>query len=121
MEKFERVTDALREVKKLASDLEWYDEIFLVYNDYRELYFVTDDGDEITEEINKYWCDCGMDSTAESEAGNYKVWVYKLAENKEKYPNTYKRAKRSLLNTDQPLIRTGTDIGCEYSVDFVIN
>jgi hypothetical protein len=121
VKKFEIVTDALREIKKISKEMGLHDKLFLVHNDYYDRYFVTDDGDEISEEVNQRWCDSGCDNTPENEAKQYKVWEYSSAENKEKYPNAYRRAKKSLIKSAIPLIRRTKDIECEYSVGFHIS
>lgn len=53
VKKFDGVTDALREVKKLSSEMGTHDKIYLAYNKYYERYFVTDDNDELSEEIHQ--------------------------------------------------------------------
>jgi predicted NAD/FAD-dependent oxidoreductase len=121
VKKFELVTDALREIKKLSKEMDLHDKIFLVYNDYSERYFVTDDSDEISELVHQRWCDSGCDNTPENEAKDYKVWEYSSAENKEKYPLTYRMAQKSLIISAIPLIRRTKDIECEYSVGFHIS
>lgn len=120
MEKFEYVTEALREVRKLSEEMDIYDKIFFAHNKYYDNYIVTDDSDELSEAINQRWCDSGCDSKPEEEAREYKVWEYSHADNKEKYPNTYRSAKRSLINSEVPLIRRTKEVECEYSVAFVI-
>lgn len=120
MKKTDGAIDALREVKKLASEMDIHDKIYLAYNGYYERFFVTDDNDELSEEIHQLWCDSGCDSTPENEAKEYKVWEYSSADNKEKYPNTYRTAKKSLIRSENPLIRRIKDVECEYSVYFGI-
>jgi hypothetical protein len=120
VKKFEIVTEALREVKRLSKEMDTYDKIYFVYNDYYEHYLVSDDNDEISEAIHQRWCDSGCDSEPDSEAREYKVWIYSLAENKEKYPNTYRDAKKSLIRSDIPLIRKASEVECEYSVAFLV-
>ncbi|MBK5497435.1 hypothetical protein [Peribacillus sp. TH14] len=120
MKKFDGSSDALREVKRIASDMDINDKIYLAYNEYYERFFVTDDSDELSEEIHQRWCDSGCDSTPDSEAKEYKVWEYSLAENKEKYPNTYRWASKSLIRSENPLIRRTKEVECDYLVDFVI-
>ncbi len=120
MERFDSVFEALQEVKRLSKEMDTHDNIYFAYNDYRERYFVTDDKDELSEEIHELWRDSGCDSKPENEADSYKVWEYALAEKKEKYPNTYSKAKNCLMKTEQPLIRRKKWVECEYSVDFVI-
>lgn len=120
MKKFDGVTDALREVKKQSKEMDIHDKIYFVFNEYYERYLVTDDNDELSEEIHQRWSDSGCDSKPESEASDYKVWEYSLAENKEKYPNSYRNAKKSLIRSDVVLIRRTKEVECEYSVAFVI-
>lgn len=123
MKKFELATDAVREIKKIIErdgmDIH-LDEIFLVHNKYREIFYVTTDEDEISDKINEIWCDGGCDSAPESEADSYTIWKYVNAENKEKYPSTYKRYKRSLIKTDESIIRMKMGIECDYSVRFFV-
>lgn len=120
MEKFDGVTDALREVKRLSSEMGKHDKIYVAYNEYYERYFVTDDNDELSEAIHQRWLDSGCESKPEDEAKEYKVWEYSVAENKDKYPNLYRRAKKSLISSVIPLIRISREVECEYSVDFTI-
>ena len=120
MEQFECVFDALREIKRLSNEMDTHDKIYFAYNTYYERYFVTDNSDELSEEIDERWRDSGCESTPEDEANEYIVWEYSLAENKEKYPNTYRRAKRSLIRSKVPLIRRSKEVECEYSVEFAI-
>lgn len=120
METFDGVKDALREVKRLSSEIGIHDKIFFAYNEYSERYYVTTESDELEEEIYQKWCDSGCDSKPESEAEDYKLWEYSLAINKEKYPNTYRNAKKSLIRLDNPLIRKSKEVECEYDVSFVI-
>lgn len=120
MKKFDGVKDALREVKRLSSEIGIHGEIFFAYNEYSERYYVTTDQDELEEEIYQQWCDSGCDSKPESEAEDYKIWKYSLAVNKEKYPNSFRNAKESLISSDKPLIRRVREVECEYSVSFVI-
>ncbi|KOY81309.1 hypothetical protein I6G82_02535 [Lysinibacillus macroides] len=120
MKKFDGATDALREVKRLSSEITRYDKIFFAYNKYSEEYYVTTESDELEEEIYRQWCDSGCDSEPESEAEDYKLWEYILAVNKEKYPNTYRDAKKSLIVSENSLIRKDKKIICEYSVSFII-
>lgn len=120
MKKFDYVTDALREIKKLSSEMDTHDKVYLVYNEYYERFFVTDDNDEISEQIHQLWCDSGCDSSPENEAKEYKVWEYSPAENKEKYPYSYSSAKKSLMRTKTPLIRRAKEIECQYHVEFFV-
>ena len=120
VKKFDGVTDALREVKRLSSEISTHGKIYVAYNEYYERYIVTDDNDELSEEIHQQWCNSGCDSKPEDEAKEYKVWEYSKAENKEKYPNTYRRANKSLINSVVPLIRRSMEVECEYSVEFVV-
>lgn len=120
MEIFDCVFDALREVKRLSSEMTRHSKIYFAYNSFCERYFVSDDSDDLSETISQRWCDSGCDSKPEDEAAEYKVWEYSLAVNKEKYPNTYQNAKRSLIRAEVPLIRRKKEVECEYSVDFVI-
>ncbi|MFD2442914.1 hypothetical protein ACFSO7_02840 [Bacillus sp. CGMCC 1.16607] len=120
MKKFDGATDALREVKRLSSEMSPHDKIYFAYNEYYENFYVTDDNDELSEAIHQRWCDSGCDSEPKDEANEYKVWEYSSAENKEKYPNSYKNAKKSLIRSELPLIRRKKEVECEYSVSFVI-
>ena len=120
VKKFDGVTDALREVKNLSCELDTHGKIYFAYNEDSERYFVADDSDDLSEEIHRRWCDSGCDSEPASEASNYKIWEYSLSENKEKYPNTYRRAKKSLINSEVSLIRRSIEVECEYSVEFVV-
>ncbi|MCY8549451.1 hypothetical protein MOD25_05975 [Bacillus haynesii] len=120
MDRFDCVFDALRKVKRLSREIEDYDEIYFAYNEYYECYFVTIDRDELSEEIYKLWCDGGCDCKPEYEADRYKIWEYSLAKNKEKYPNTYRSARKSLIRSGVPLIRRSNNIYCDYSVSFEI-
>lgn len=120
MEKFELGTDAVREVKRLSKDLGIHDKILLAYEEYGELYYVTDDKDELEEAIQKRWIDGGCDDSPEDHAREFKIWEYSSAENKAKYPNTYKRAKPSLITSEIPLIRRTKEVELNYSVEFVI-
>ena len=120
MEKFELATDALRAVKRMASEMGTHDKIYLAFNEYYVRFHVTDDNDELSETIHQLWCDSGCDSKPEDEAKEYKIWEYSRAENKEKYPNTYRNAKRSLIRSEIPLIRRSMEVECEYSVGFLI-
>lgn len=120
MEQFDCVFDALKEVKRLSSGMRKHSEIYFAYNTYYERYFVTDDSDELSKKIHKRWLDSACESKPQDEASEYKIWEYSLAENKEKYPNTYRDAKKSLIKSEAPLIRRSKEVEVEYSVDFVI-
>ncbi|MFS0776242.1 hypothetical protein ABC255_09570 [Neobacillus sp. 3P2-tot-E-2] len=121
MEIFDNVFDALREVKRLSNNLErTFEKIYFVYNEYYENYIVADDNYDVSKAIHQRWCDSGCDSEPENEAKEYKIWEYSLAENKEKYPHSYRSAKRSLIKSKVPLIRKPKEIECEYSVSFNI-
>ncbi|MDQ0270118.1 hypothetical protein [Cytobacillus purgationiresistens] len=92
MKTFDGATDALREVKRLAAEMDIHDKIYLAFNEYYERFFVSDDNDELSETIHQRWRDSGCKSKPEDEASEYEVWEYSIAENKEKYPNTYRSA-----------------------------
>src|SRR5690606_32958178 len=105
----------------MSNELEQtFDKIYFVYNEYYDDYLVSDDNYDISKEIHQRWCDSGCDSTPENEAKEYKIWEYSLAKAKEKYPNTYRIAKRSLIRSREPLIRKLTEVTCDYSVEFII-
>jgi hypothetical protein len=121
VEVFDSVFDALHEVKRMAGHINsTWERVFLAYNDYYERYYVTDDSDDLSSAINQRWCDSGCDSSPEDESKEWKVWEYSSAINKEKYSNTYARAKRSVIKSSIPLIRRTKTVGCEYSVAFTI-
>lgn len=100
--------------------MEDYDKLYLAYSEYYERFHVSDDNDEMAEMIHQRWCDSGCDGSPENEANSYKVWEYCPSEKKEKYPNTYRKAKKSLIRSAIPLIRKTKEVECNYSVDFVI-
>ena len=105
----------------MSKEMGNHNKIYLTYSVYYEKFLVSDDNDEISDEIYRCWRDSGCDSNPEDEAEEYKVWAYSLAVNKERYPNLYRNAKRSLIRSEVPLIRRNVEVECEHSVNFVIN
>lgn len=120
MKKFESITEALREVKSMSSEMDKFDSIFLVYNNYHENYLVSVDDCEIEELIEQRWIDSACELKPEEEAEEYKVWEYYLEENKEKWPNAFRSFKKSLIKSENPLVRRAKQVEPEYSVTFSI-
>lgn len=120
MKCFESATEAMREVKGLSEDMGIHEGVLLAYNEYYEEFLVTDDVDELSEEIYKRWLDSGCDSDPDGEANDYKVWEYVLAENEEKYPYTYRDAKKTAINPNTALIRMSKKVEPEHSVYYAI-
>lgn len=121
---FDNALEAMHAVKNLANSMDWgysFEKIFFAYDESRGDYLVTNDNDDLSSEIHQRWCDSGCDSDPQSEADDYHIWEYKLAINKEKYPNTYRNAKKSLIDSKVSLIRKKREIELEYSVSFCIS
>lgn len=114
-------SDAFRELKRLANEMDHRFSLYIAYNEYYEKYFVTDERDELTGAIYERWTKSGRDSSPEVEGQGYLILEYSSSTKKEKYPSSYARAKRSLLKTAEPLIRREVTIDCEYDVSFYIN
>lgn len=114
-------SDAFRELKRLANVMDHRFSLYIAYNEYYEKYFVTDDQDELTDAIYKRWSNGGCDPSPEVEGQRYFILEYVVATKKELYPSSYRNAKRSLLKTEEPLIRREVSIECEYDVAFYVS
>jgi hypothetical protein len=115
MKMFDSPIEAVREIKEQSQDMGIHEDFYLCYNEMSEKYYVTDVGYDLGEQIGKSFD--GGDS-AESHARMFQVWKYVRAEKKEKYPNTYRHAKKSVI---EGLIRTKVEVEPEYSVSFNIS
>lgn len=120
MKKTDSMITAVREVKRLSSNLEESSKIYLAYNEQHKDFFVSSDYDKIAEAIYGRWFESAFESDADAEAKKYIVWDYSLASNKEKLPRTYRNAKRSLIRSEQPLVRKSNDVNAHFSVKFII-
>jgi hypothetical protein len=107
--------EAVREIKELSKEMSEFDTLYLCFNEASEKFYVSDDDTDIEEQIRKSFD--GGDS-ADSHARMFRVWTYRPAHYKEKYPNTYKHAVTSVI---EGLIRLEAEVIPEYSVSFNIS
>lgn len=121
MKEFERITDALREVKRLSINMDIHDSIYLVSNEELGVYYVAEYDFEIAEMIEQNWKDSGCELEAEEEVREYKIFEYVSSENVTSFPATHGSGVKSLLRSQTPLVREEKQIHCEYTVDFVIH
>lgn len=115
MLKTDSVLEALREVKRLAADLPDHGEIYFLYNDYHEIFLVSDEDGEIQDEIHSFWSE--SDSSPGSEASDYKGVIYEPVEWARRHPRLYRNA--GVWNKQQ-LMRRKIEVEPEYSVSFTI-
>jgi hypothetical protein len=115
MKFFDNPIEAVREIKEWSSELGEHDTLYLCHNEMSERFYVSDDEADIEEQIRKSFD--GGDS-AESHARMFRVWKYVNAEKKERFPSTYRHAKRSSI---EGMIRIEIDVEPEYSVSFNIS
>lgn len=120
MESFENIFDALRKIKELSGEMGEHDDLHLVCHEYSDTFHVTDDEDEVGDFIEQKWDECAWDGSPESYANDFKIYQYSHAFKKEKYPNTFRNAKRSVIGSDTPLVRRVKSVAVEYSVSFGI-
>jgi hypothetical protein len=115
MKFFDNPIEAVREVKRLSKEINDFEDIYICYNEMSERFYVSDDAIDIEEQIRK-----GFDGgdSADSHARMFQVWQYNKACRKEKYPSTYRYAKRSII---EGLIRKKNEVEPEYSVSFNIS
>lgn len=115
MLKTDSVFEALREVKRLAADLPDHGEIYFVHNDYYEIILVTDESNELEDEIYSLW---SGDNDPESEASEYKGVIYEPVEWARRHPKLYRNA--GVWNKQQ-LIRRKITVEPEHSVTFNVS
>lgn len=120
MKKIKLMKDAMREVKRLSKDMDNQAKIYLAYNEQHGDCFVSTDYDEISEAIYARWFESAFENDADEEAKKYTIWDYSLATNKEKYPNTYRNARNSLIRSELPMVRKSNEVNAHYSVQFRI-
>lgn len=119
MKKFDSLKNALREVRKQATDLEaTYERVFLVTDYWQEEFYVSGDAFDIGEELEKDFIENHSDTTPDDLASGCKAFEYLLAENKELYPRVFKDSKIPSFKTKTPLIRRKIRVTPEYSVSF---
>lgn len=118
VEVFDSGIEAMHKVKELIREIDHeFETVYLAYCEYNDRWYVTDDSYDLARAIHDRW---GGDESPESESGSWKVWEYMMAIKKEKFPNTYRRSKRTLIRSDIPMIRMQRSVGLEYSVEFKI-
>jgi hypothetical protein len=115
MNMFYSPIEAARELKRMSKEMNEHDNLYLCFSEASEKFYVSYDEMEIEDQIRK-----GFDGgdSAESHARMFQVWKYAQAFKKERYPNTYRHAKKAVI---EGLIRVKVDVEPEYSVSFNIS
>ena len=124
MLKTNSVFKALREVKRIAANMERHTKIYVAYNAYYERFLVSVDSETIEEEILSTFLEHATDSDAGEEAAEYRVYRY---ESRTDFPSSspdfFKAVgyKHSLMTTEPPLIRKIVEVVPHMWPTFEIN
>ena len=120
MKTFIEATKAIREVALISNEIGLHDEIYLVHNTNDNEYYVTSNQYDVEDKIYSNWRNRGCTTNPDVEAKNYNIWIYSLAENKERWPDVYEEEKKSLLNGGGLVIRKQAEIQTQQTIDFNI-
>lgn len=108
MLKTNSVFKALREVKRIAENMERYTKIYVAYNEYYGSFLVSTESDLLENEMLKTFLENALHGDAGDAAAEYRVYRYESRiDFHSSSRNFFKAAgyKHSLMTTEPPLIR----------------
>jgi len=124
MLKTNSVFEALREVRRLAAEMQRYEKIYFVYHGYYETFLVSKHSEKIEEQMLTTFLEHATDHDAGDEAAEYQVYRYEsrgdLASNSPDYFRL-RGYKHSLLTTEPPLVRKRVQVEPYIWSTFEIN
>lgn len=119
MKTFETVFEAVRHIKQNLPDDE-HEEIYLMWCEGQSEFHVSDNADELVEQIDSDFYNWGyQDCGPEEHAAEYEIWTYELIENKDMYPVLYRDYKRTPLSKNH--IRGQASAIGEITASFAIS
>lgn len=119
MKAFNSVFEAIRHIKEHLPE-DTYDELYLMYHEDRDRFYVTDNTDDLEKRMDEDFYSWGYDCDDPDEhAAKYSVWSYTNTENKEKWPDLYREFKRTPLSKNylRGKVTTSGETVASFTVD----
>lgn len=96
MKSFESIYKAVRFIKSELPNVEEVDQLYLMMNTYSDEVYVTEDNNQLEKIIYQDWYD--YETEPNKHVDNYKVWIYEIAENANRWERLYRNYKPTLLS-----------------------
>lgn len=123
LKKFDRITDALREVKQFFNEdrlISIHDVVFVFYDYYSEIYCVTEEEVDVERYLTNEFYENSIHWTPEEWVDVNEFYVYEPYDNIKKFPNLYSMYDVSCIRAHTRLIRKKKNPKYELSVNFSV-
>lgn len=120
MERFDSIYEAMRHIRLRLPEIEEYEELYLMINESKDCFWVSDDESDLEKELEDGFYQWGYESgDPEKHAESFEIWAYILRDRKERHEILYRDYKRTPLS--QYHIRGKAKWGGEVVASFSVS